>query len=138
MSKSFLHNGDQQQDFFHLCVKRENKNTTQHIQPEKNYAIATMVPVTPLWSQMNEESTCLGSNCYAITHTSRSTRLAFTKFEVSSSLYSNYKIPYTVRKNIFFYEMRSSYNTLVQVTIRVGTLGYDLGPAICDTCQKAS
>ena len=29
-------------------------------------------------------------------------------------------------------------NTVVQVTIRVGTLGYDLGPAICDTCQKAS
>ena len=30
------------------------------------------------------------------------------------------------------------YDTVVQVTIRVGTLGYDLGPAICDTCQKAS
>ena len=29
-------------------------------------------------------------------------------------------------------------HTVVQVTIRVGTLGYDLGPAICDTCQKAS
>ena len=28
--------------------------------------------------------------------------------------------------------------TVVHVTIRVGTLGYDVVPAICDTCQKTS
>ena len=27
---------------------------------------------------------------------------------------------------------------MVHVTIRVGTLGYDVVPAICDTCQKTS
>ena len=32
----------------------------------------------------------------------------------------------------------SSWNTVVHVTIRVGTLGYDVVPAICDTCQKTS
>ena len=37
--------------------------------------------------------------------------------------------------------LKKSFNyecTVVQVTIRVGTLAYDLVPAICDTCQKTS
>ena len=40
----------------------------------------------------------------------------------------------------FFHQLyfHLSQNTVVQVTIRVGTLGYDLVPGICDTCQKTS
>lgn len=65
--------------------------------------------------ESNEWEFCLpGLGPTAITHTSRSTRLAFTKFEVSSSLYSNYKITYTVRKNIFFLQNEIQLQTNYQ------------------------
>ena len=39
---------------------------------------------------------------------------------------------------IQYFRKQKDQITVVQVTIRVGTLGYDLVPGICDTCQKTS
>lgn len=70
-----------------------------------------MVPATPLWSQMNENFVYLPwiqLLCYN-TYVKVNQACIYQIWSFKLTLL-HYKIPYTVRKNIFFYEIQLQRN----------------------------